>query len=1333
MPPQFLPESHGHDALGDHALHLLELFENAGDCRAFLSELPLFSADPEVTLDKIAEHYQAQVSDLCLDNVNSHAALEVVPWIGDTMVYPLAVLLEATARATAIPLVFWIDLVQSFGNAVVHKRAGVQLTERYHTKNRYWMVGTANVAEGKSPAMMPVVEAVERALHQNTAFTVGSPGDQFHLQQGSTSAAAREKLRFCDGYLAIHSDEAGACLCPAFANGGATDPSKFIDFQLFLNAAHGGSFSFSTQVDRQKVLKHKVPDPTAPVPEPVGMTLKETNVHIIFLQQELFLSNWWAPVAATKPLGLVQRFLFSFGARLNMGKQSWNGFLQDVTVPILEQLFSAIIRRFGPHITTSADFVFETTHAQRAVIVELEEIGRLFARKDSVHTVFREAMPKAMYWLGTAVLTNHLVANLWPSALGRDLPDEFPTTVSNECFIASVQFMLKRYLFGQAILSVTSKEQTWLHRRHDFRDAEDDLLPLLLRILRGAPGSVITLEHIFCADLALKRSIEKGSCNAADLARQRIADLWLQLKDLGLGELCSSGGTARFRKYHVGSLSPGCLDWLRKHRVPLSHFGKRSHVDHAAFLGTCRGGCVDVDSGVCGSKDTAVDSGEQELQPLQSAVPRVAKPSPQVARGGASAHPNQPAKPRKKKQAIQWRDISRVELGSPLMSNQQLLQHLRRRPEWADTRVAVRTLWQNKERILSEVRCVESELCTHCWRTHYILSKSLYSPGTLVVQASGEHTGHDGAVPCASGKIFNEKQREIAARFLSGGGRGAKNLRVALLAAGCADASLPDNTQLANWLRNNSRKNKDALDKDKSVVAAVALEVSQLPRSLPKQIDALFLLRDPIITDTEVCILFASPGTLNTFDRYTGLDVALSVDTKMKVLTRGMGVATVSLLVKDQLRKTRLPKLGKGSRTQSRAWTSHGMPVAQAIFHAETKPNYCRLFRTCCDLWAERQPSRLPLPEQRSLQIHKDFHPSAEEARREVFPHSRACDDFFHFKEKSHTVMRSKCRQVVLHKGKHVKKHLHYALTVVSLLRFIPTLPLFSWLWKAFLASLRRMDEPILADWLQSYERPLPSIFSEQAAGPQDLIYVSFWVGFDGIIPGSGSGSEPAEAVHGAWQTELASLGGRGDINHCLCVLQRLYTQHWQDWYSWMDASPLSFQPAGQDPQLVNGAALARAGRTTAANFSKLPPNSCYVLQQSTDHSWVACAATAATSPVNRSLAQGILRFLLQPTLLHANSLPQLFDDSGNLSLQALRFHFEDVVYLRARPTSLLCSCAAATMHAQCEHSTFLRSLALPTFPSDSLLLNDVPKARKRTGRRTTAAEPPRKRRRRTG
>ena len=87
--------------------------------------------------------------------------------------------------------------------------------------------------------------------------------------QGSTSAAAREKLRYCEVYLAIHSDEAGAWLCPAFANGGATGPSKYIDLQLYLNVAHGGSFSFSTQIDRQKVIKQKVLDPKAPYLRPL--------------------------------------------------------------------------------------------------------------------------------------------------------------------------------------------------------------------------------------------------------------------------------------------------------------------------------------------------------------------------------------------------------------------------------------------------------------------------------------------------------------------------------------------------------------------------------------------------------------------------------------------------------------------------------------------------------------------------------------------------------------------------------------------------------------------------------------------------------------------------------------------------------------------------------------------------------------------------------------------------------------------------------------------------------------------------------------------------------
>ena len=158
----------------------------------------------------------------------------------------------------------------------------------------------------------------------------------------------------------------------------------------------------------------------------------------------------------------------------------------------------------------------------------------------------------------------------------------------------------------------------------------------------------------------------------------------------------------------------------------------------------------------------------------------------------------------------------------------------------------------------------------------------------------------------------------------------------------------------------------------------------------------------------------------------------------------------------------------------------------------------------------------------------------------------------------------------------------------------------------------------------------------------------------EGIIPGSGSGSEPA-----AWQRELEQLGGRGGVGHALHVLQNLYTDHWQNWYSWTASNTLSFVPQGQDPQLVSGAALARAGRTTAGNFAKLKPEDIYAVQQSRDSSWVAFANTAAVSPLNRSLALQVLQTLSCPDILNARSLAALFSGDGNLCLQALSFTLE--------------------------------------------------------------------------
>ena len=138
------------------------------------------------------------------------------------------------------------------------------------------------------------------------------------------------------------------------------------------------------------------------------------------------------------------------------------------------------------------------------------------------------------------------------------------------------------------------------------------------------------------------------------------------------------------------------------------------------------------------------------------------------------------------------------------------------------------------------------------------------------------------------------------------------------------------------------------------------------------------------------------------------------------------------------------------------------------------------------------------------------------------------------------------------------------------------------------------------------------------------------------------------------------------------------------------------------------------------------------MVERSEGISWVACASTAGTSPLNASLARQMLQALQQPALLNASSLSALCDAHGDLSLQSLRFHVDDIVYLQVQPTSILCSCPAAAVHAQCEHSTFLHSLRLPNFLSPPLMLGSVPESRKRTGRPKAAAAPPRKRRRAT-
>ena len=231
--------------------------------------------------------------------------------------------------------------------------------------------------------------------------------------------------------------------------------------------------------------------------EEPGLNIDPTNIDLIFLQQELFLATCWAQVAATKPIGLVQRCLFGFGARLGSGTAAHQGFLDDVIVPIIESLFTAALRRAGPRITGVGPPDCRFTASQQDVVNEIEEIGKLFARKDqslvcfyvmraatvcvlaymvpcmmlrhgaceeSVQVSLHEAFTKALYWFGTAVLGTASARTFW-SICGRMRWRGVCQTSSFQKSRTDVSCQLvilcRRYLYGQAVVSTAAHQRVW--------------------------------------------------------------------------------------------------------------------------------------------------------------------------------------------------------------------------------------------------------------------------------------------------------------------------------------------------------------------------------------------------------------------------------------------------------------------------------------------------------------------------------------------------------------------------------------------------------------------------------------------------------------------------------------------------------------------------------------------------------------------------------------------------------------------------------------------------------------------------------------------------------
>jgi hypothetical protein len=123
------------------------------------------------------------------------------------------------------------------------KKAYVNLG-RYTSKSRPWTVGTANVGECKSHSMRDATIDVQDAMYEvGSAFTADAGEDRRHYQQSGTTASAVNKAQDCESYLRIICSDAWQCLSLSSTKGNPCDPTKHVDLEYCLDAAHGDEFS----------------------------------------------------------------------------------------------------------------------------------------------------------------------------------------------------------------------------------------------------------------------------------------------------------------------------------------------------------------------------------------------------------------------------------------------------------------------------------------------------------------------------------------------------------------------------------------------------------------------------------------------------------------------------------------------------------------------------------------------------------------------------------------------------------------------------------------------------------------------------------------------------------------------------------------------------------------------------------------------------------------------------------------------------------------------------------------------------------------------------------
>ena len=293
----------------------------------------------------------------------------------------------------------------------------------------------------------------------------------------------------------------------------------------------------------------------------------------------LLWDTFWAQSLQCNDIGLVQRFLFSFGVYGDPVPSKCFSFYEGFTVPLVRRLFEAMLLASGP---ACAPRVFTTTPAQNTVIQELERTETNFKRKVSVAGGLQGALPKAMYWIPNGAMTNHILQHLLPPVLAEPplsgkplgvprLPDE----ISDAAFVTAKTFAVRRYLFGQEVLAKSAEEQSWLGKDVPIARPMAGDEELIVRLLRGATGASVREADVVVADLDIERALRKGGPAEQNAARKRLGKIRSLMSFLEVGAMTDTKEGKVFAKFDPHWLSNRARDWLREQRIPLQLWGLR--------------------------------------------------------------------------------------------------------------------------------------------------------------------------------------------------------------------------------------------------------------------------------------------------------------------------------------------------------------------------------------------------------------------------------------------------------------------------------------------------------------------------------------------------------------------------------------------------------------------------------------------------------------------------------------------------------------------------------------------------------------------------------------